>query len=113
VQVDLYHFLPHAALGGGTNGRGSSSWGWTSEDGREIVALGQYDGTSFAEISSEGKLVYLGYLPAYGLGSNWREIRILPSGLVVIGSEAIRHGIQFFDIKKVPCGQIPQSSPIT
>jgi choice-of-anchor B domain-containing protein len=82
-------------------GQGSSSWGWTSEDGREFVAIGQFDGTAFAEISSEGKLVYLGRLPQYDpVGSRWREIRILRD-YVVIGSEAIKSGVQIFDMKKL------------
>ena len=99
-QVDLYHFLPHADLGS-WGGRGSSSWGWTSADGREFVAIGQYDGTAFAEITSEGKLSYLGRLPQYdAIGSNWREIRIV-NDIAVIGSEAIKHGVQFFDMKKI------------
>ncbi|PSN60722.1 hypothetical protein BS50DRAFT_535171 [Corynespora cassiicola Philippines] len=98
-NIDLYHFLPHAKLG--SVGRGSSSWGWTSEDGREFVAIGQYDGTAFAEISSEGKLVYLGRLPQYdAIGSNWREIRVVRD-YAVIGSEAIKHGVQIFDMKKL------------
>jgi choice-of-anchor B domain-containing protein len=99
-NVDLYHFLSHADLGS-SRGHGSSSWGWTSEDGREFVALGQYDGTAFAEITSEGKLSYLGRLPPYdGVGSNWREIRILRD-YAVIGSEAVRHGVVIFDMKKL------------
>jgi len=100
IQIDLYHFLSHADLGS-DYARGSSSWGWTSEDGREFVAIGQYDGTAFAEISSEGKLVYLGRLPQYDdEGSNWREIRILRD-YAVVGSEAIHHGVQIFDMKKL------------
>ncbi|OAL52974.1 hypothetical protein IQ07DRAFT_347315 [Pyrenochaeta sp. DS3sAY3a] len=99
-NVDLYHFLPHSALGS-SQGQGSSSWGWTSEDGREFVAIGQFDGTAFAEISSEGKLVYLGRLPPYDpIGSRWREIRVVKD-IVVIGSEAINSGVQFFDMKKL------------
>ncbi|KAI6785841.1 Peptidase s41 family protein [Emericellopsis cladophorae] len=99
-NVDLYHFLSHAELGSSAS-RGSSSWGWTSADGREFVAIGQYDGTAFAEISKEGKFVYLGRLPQYdSIGSNWREIRVV-GDMVVIGSEAIKHGIQLFDFKKV------------
>jgi choice-of-anchor B domain-containing protein len=99
-NVDLYHFLSHAELGSSAS-RGSSSWGWTSADGREFVAIGQYDGTAFAEITSEGKLVYLGRLPQFdSIGSNWREIRIV-NDIVVIGSEAIKHGVQFFDMKKI------------
>lgn len=90
--MDLHHFLPHSQLGS-TEGRGSSSWGWTSEDGREIVALGQYDGTAFAEISSEGKLIYLGRLPQYdAIGSQWREVRVV-GDLLIVGSEAIKHGM--------------------
>jgi choice-of-anchor B domain-containing protein len=100
MKIDLYHFLSHADLGS-DHARGSSSWGWTSEDGREFVAIGQYDGTAFAEISSEGKLVYLGRLPQYDPeGSNWREIRILRD-YAVVGSEAIHHGVQIFDMKKL------------
>lgn len=99
-NIDLYHFLSHADLGS-WGGRGSSSWGWTSADGREFVAIGQFDGTAFAEITSEGKLSYLGRLPQYGrLGSNWREIRVV-NDLLVVGSEAIEHGVQFFDMKKI------------
>lgn len=98
-SIDLYSFLSHADLGSWV-GRGSSSWGWTSADGREIVAIGQYDGTAFAEITSEGKLVYLGRLPQYDkIGSQWREIRIV-GDIAVIGSEAMSHGVQFFDMKK-------------
>ncbi|KAF3349320.1 hypothetical protein HYQ45_008522 [Verticillium longisporum] len=99
-NIDLYHFLTHEQLGS-WGGRGSSSWGWTSADGREFVAIGQYDGTAFAEITKEGKLSYVGRLPQYdAIGSNWREIRIV-GDIVVIGSEAIKHGVQFFDMKKV------------
>ncbi|EUC35531.1 hypothetical protein COCCADRAFT_3211 [Bipolaris zeicola 26-R-13] len=99
-NIDLYHFLPHHLLGS-SQGQGSSSWGWTSEDGREFVAIGQFDGTAFAEITSEGKMVYLGRLPQYdAIGSRWREIRVM-NDYAVIGSEAIKHGVQIFDMKKL------------
>ena len=98
-QIDLLHFLSHAELGS-TRGVGSSSWGWTSEDGREFVAIGQQDGAAFAEITAEGKLSYLGRLPAYSTPSTWREIRG-QNNLMIIGSEAVGHGIQIFDMKKL------------
>ncbi|KAL6704088.1 hypothetical protein ACN47E_008751 [Coniothyrium glycines] len=99
-NIDLYHFLPHAALGS-SQGQGSSSWGWTSADGREFVAIGQLDGTAFAEISDKGKLVYLGRLPPFDpIGSRWREIRVVRD-YAVIGSEAINSGVQIFDMKKL------------
>lgn len=97
-QADLYHFLAHADLG--SAGRGSSSWGWTSDDGREFIAIGQEDGTGFAEISKEGKLIYLGRLPHASVPSIWREIRAYKN-YMVIGSEAVGHGVQFFDMSKV------------
>lgn len=97
-NADLYHFLSHAALG--SAGRGSSSWGWTSDDGREFIAIGQEDGTGFAEVNKEGKLVYLGRLPHSSVPSIWREIRAYKNWMVV-GSEAVGHGVQVFDMRKV------------
>jgi hypothetical protein len=96
-QIDLLHFLSHAELGS-TRGVGSSSWGWTSEDGREFVAIGQQDGAAFAEITAEGKLSYLGRLPAYSTPSTWREIRG-QNNLMIIGSEAVGHGIQTLTLR--------------
>jgi choice-of-anchor B domain-containing protein len=95
---------------GSKRGFGSSSWGWTSEDGREFVAIGQSDGTAFAEVSKEGKLVYLGRLPQYSVPSEWREIRG-QNDLMIIGSEAEGHGIQIFDMKKLL--DIDPAKPVT
>ncbi|KAJ3958328.1 hypothetical protein N0V92_005091 [Colletotrichum tropicale] len=108
-NADLHSFLSHAALGDEL-GEGSSSWGWTSDDGREFVAIGQYQGTAFAEINSDGKLIYLGRLPQYSVPSEWREIRSYKH-FMVIGSEAVGHGIQIFDMKKLL--DIDPASPVT
>ncbi|KAL5117866.1 hypothetical protein ACEQ8H_004184 [Pleosporales sp. CAS-2024a] len=108
-NLDLLHFLSHAELGS-TRGVGSSSWGWTSEDGREFVAIGQQDGAAFAEVTKEGKLSYLGRLPQYSTPSTWREIRG-QNNLMIIGSEAVDHGIQIFDMKKLL--DIDPASPVT
>lgn len=98
-QVDLYDFVTHADLGS-TLGRGAGSWGWTSPEGREFVAIAQKDGAAFAEITSKGKLVYLGRLPQFSDPSIWREIKGYQS-YVMIGSEAVGHGVQIFDMSKV------------
>lgn len=46
-------------------------------------------------------MVYLGRLPQYDdIGSRWREVRVV-GDLLVVGSEAIKHGIQIFDMRKV------------
>ncbi|CAI6332602.1 unnamed protein product [Periconia digitata] len=108
-NIDLLHFLPHSDLGS-VRGFGSSSWGWTSADGREFVAIGQSDGAAFAEISTEGKLIYLGRLPHASVPSNWREIRS-HNDFVIIGSEAQGHGIQIFDWKKLL--DIDPAKPVT
>jgi hypothetical protein len=100
-QVDFYDFVSHADLGSKT-GQGSSSWGWTSEDGREFVVVAQADGAAFAEITNEGKLVYLGRLPQSSTAapSIWREIRGYKN-YIIVGSEAQNHGVQVFDMTKV------------
>lgn len=97
----MYSFKSHTDLGSKT-GEGSSSWGWTSPEGREFIALGQADGASFIEITKEGKIVYLGRLPQTtgAKPAIWREIRGFKD-YVIIGSESDKHGIQIFDMRKV------------
>lgn len=100
-KIDFYSFLSHGQMGSAKNqSEGSSSWGWTSPDGRELVAVGQSDGAAFVEISKEGKLLYLGRLPQYSTPAIWREIRGYKN-YMVIGSEAVGHNIQVFDMTKV------------
>ncbi|KAF2492267.1 hypothetical protein BU16DRAFT_108595 [Lophium mytilinum] len=108
-NVDLYHFLSHSALGS-TTGEGSSSWGWTSDDGREFIAFGQADAAAFIEILPEGKMSYLGRLPTYSVNAIWREIRAYKH-YMVIGSEAKGHNIQIFDMKKLL--NIDPKNPVT
>jgi hypothetical protein len=97
--MDLYDFVSHADLY--SIGEGSSSWGWTDpQSKREFGAIGQYDGTAFVEITEKGKMEYLGRLPNQDpIGSIWREIRVDSNGFAIIGSEAVDHGIQIFDMK--------------
>jgi choice-of-anchor B domain-containing protein len=109
-NLDLYDFKTHAQLGSSARS-GAGSWGWTSPEGREFVAIAQEDGTAFAEVTAKGKLAYLGRLPQYGLApkSIWREIKGYKS-YILIGSEALRHGIQIFDLSKLL--QVNASSPV-
>ncbi|KAI2631056.1 hypothetical protein GGR54DRAFT_635659 [Hypoxylon sp. NC1633] len=109
--LDLYDFQSHNDLGS-NGGEGSGSWGWTSPDGREFLAIAQSDGAAFAEVSPAGKLIYLGRLPQYRAAqpSLWREIKGYKS-YIVIGSEANNHGIQVFDLAKLL--DIDPASPVT
>lgn len=115
--MDLYDFLNHNDMGGGEadprypNRRGSSIWGWVSPKGRQIALIGQHTGTAFVEVDKKGKMSYLGRLPAQdGIGSSWREIRVLDN-LAIIGSEAVGHNIQIFDMNKV--ADINPKRPVT
>lgn len=100
-NMDFYDFRSHADLGSKT-GEGAGSWGWTSPDGREFVAIGQADGAAFAEVTAAGKLVYLGRLPPTLESTNsiWREIKGFKN-YMLIGSEAQNHGVQIFDMSKL------------
>ncbi|KAH7127221.1 hypothetical protein B0J11DRAFT_297905 [Dendryphion nanum] len=96
-DIDLYDFKSHVELGSPL-GEGSGSWGWEYW-GREFYILGQTDGAAFVEIK-DGKLVYLGRLPAQANPVIWREIKVA-GNYVVIGSEGVGHNIQFFDLRKL------------
>lgn len=110
-NIDFYDFKTHADLGS-VEGGGSSSWGWTSPEGREFVVVAQSDGAAFAEINENGKLVYLGRLPPYptAKSSLWREIKGYKN-YIVIGSEAVAHGVQIFDMSKLV--DVDPASPVT
>jgi choice-of-anchor B domain-containing protein len=98
-NMDLYDFVNHADMGG-PEGQGSSSWGWTARNGREFGIVGQFSGAAFVEILKDGQIQYMGRLPAQSVGSRWREIRVL-NDYVIIGSEAVGHNVQIFDMKKL------------
>lgn len=93
---------------------GSSIWG-IELDGREFAIIGQTDGTAFAEVigkgwwnylpallggKKEGTLDYIGRLPTQSVAVIWREIKTYKH-YAIIGSEAVGHGIQIFDLKKL------------
>ncbi|CZT22905.1 uncharacterized protein RCC_08612 [Ramularia collo-cygni] len=116
-NMDLYDFLNHDDMGGGEadptlpTRLGSSVWGWVSPTGRQIALIGQFTGTAFVEIDRKGKMTYLGRLPAQdSVGSAWREIRVLKN-LAIIGSEAVGHNVQIFDMNKV--ANINPKTPVT
>ncbi|KAI6309812.1 hypothetical protein MCOR34_006640 [Pyricularia oryzae] len=109
-QMDLHHFLSHGALN--STGQGSGTWGWISDDGREFAAIGQEDGAAFVEIK-DGKLVLVARLPQppTALVSNWREMKSYKN-YMVIGSEAVAHGIQIFDMTKLLDIDVEATGPV-
>lgn len=63
-------------------------------------STGQTDGAAFAEVTKQGRLVYLGRLPAQASPVIWREIKSNGPYLVV-GSEGVGHQVQIFDMRKL------------
>lgn len=91
---------------------GSSIWGITIQD-REFVIIGQTDGAAMAEVVGKGwwnyvpfvgkkagTLDYIGRLPQQSTPIIWREIKTYKH-YAIIGSEAVAHGIQVFDLRKL------------
>ncbi|KAJ7196049.1 hypothetical protein GGX14DRAFT_473997 [Mycena pura] len=103
-NLDLYAFAPHGDMGSAAM-VGNDVWGWahTSTSGgatREFGLVGQMDGTAFVEVLSTGQIAYLGRLPTQSEWSIWRDIKVI-GHYAYIGSEALGHGIQVFDLLKL------------
>jgi hypothetical protein len=98
----MYSFTPHADIGSDVK-VGNDIWGWSyTSNGatREFGLVGQMDGTAFVEILPTGQISYLGRLPTQTNASVWRDIKVIGTH-AYIGSEALGHGIQVFDLSKV------------
>ncbi|KAJ7124474.1 hypothetical protein C8R44DRAFT_783557 [Mycena epipterygia] len=109
-NLDLYSFTPHADMGS-TAKVGNDLWGWshTSEGvTREFGLIGQMDGTAFVEVLPSGQIAYLGRLPTQTEPSIWRDIKVIGT-YAYIGSEALGHGIQVFDLMKLLDGSLTRN----
>ncbi|KAJ7853999.1 hypothetical protein B0H13DRAFT_2081818 [Mycena leptocephala] len=101
-NLDLYSFTPHGNMGS-TAKVGNDIWGWAHTSNgvtREFGLIGQMDGTAFVEVLSTGQIAYLGRLPTQTDNSIWRDIKVIGTH-AYIGSEALGHGIQVFDLLKL------------
>ncbi|KAJ7216183.1 hypothetical protein B0H12DRAFT_1032397 [Mycena haematopus] len=101
-NLDLYSFTPHADMGS-TDLIGNDVWGWAyTSDGvtREFGLVAQMDGTAFVEVLSNGQIAYLGRLPTQSVSSLWRDIKVI-GNYAYIGSEALEHGIQVFNLLRL------------
>ncbi|CAK5279130.1 unnamed protein product [Mycena citricolor] len=103
-NLDLYAFVPHGELGSAVK-VGNDIWGWAHTDvqgatTREFGLVGQMDGTAFVEVLSDGQIAYLGRLATQTTSEIWRDIKVIGHH-AYIGSEALGHGIQVFDLHKL------------
>jgi choice-of-anchor B domain-containing protein len=98
-NIDLGAFVSHADLGS-TIRRGSDIWGWTDSHGNEFAIACCADGTSFVDVTLPDEPVVLGFLPTQTDPSNWRDVKVF-EGRAYIGSEALDHGLQVFDMHQL------------
>ncbi|KAK5096262.1 hypothetical protein LTR24_002668 [Lithohypha guttulata] len=99
-NIDMHAFLSHEDMGS-ANLTGNDIWGWTSPGGREFGIVGQTDGVAFVEVNTNtGGLDYLGRLATQTQVTSWRDIKVIGHH-AYIGSEAIGHGMQIFDLNKL------------
>ena len=95
-RVDLASFVPLPALGGG---EGNDSWGWTDpKTQREYAIVGRSSGTSFVDITNPRRPVVIGNLPAHGVASPWRDIKVHKNHAFIV-SEASGSGLQIYDMR--------------
>lgn len=98
-NIDLKAFVSHADLGS-TELRGSDIWGWHDAKGNEYAIACCSDGTSFVDVTVPDAPVVLGFLPTQTDPSNWRDVKVY-QGHAYIGSEALDHGLQVFDLHQL------------
>lgn len=100
-KVDLIGHLDLVALGTTAGGSGNDMWGWTDPDtGKEYALVGLNNGTAFVDMSDPDHLVRLGNLPTHSSNSTWRDLKTY-GYYVFIVSEAIDHGMQVFDLRRL------------
>lgn len=80
----------------------SDVWGWTDPDtGRRVAMLGMDVGTAFFDLENPACPQSVGFLPASGDRSAWRDIETF-GPYAYIGSEAEGHGVQIVDLRRLP-----------
>ena len=106
-NVDLLSYVPMGEFGAGS---GNDVWGWADPDsGREFVLSGYDNGLGFVEITNPYCPEILGFLPANGASSTWRDMEVYDH-YAYIGSEASGHGIQVFDLERLLTHQGPPAT---
>jgi len=100
-RVDLAANVGLSALGATAGQDGNDLWGWTDPlNGREYALMGVGNGTVFVDISSPDHPTVLGLLPTHTSNSLWRDIKVYADHAFIV-SEAVGHGLQVFDLKRL------------
>eukprot|EP00535_Pseudo-nitzschia_heimii_P009372 CAMPEP_0197179728 /NCGR_PEP_ID=MMETSP1423-20130617/4576_1 /TAXON_ID=476441 /ORGANISM="Pseudo-nitzschia heimii, Strain UNC1101" /LENGTH=837 /DNA_ID=CAMNT_0042629673 /DNA_START=74 /DNA_END=2587 /DNA_ORIENTATION=+ len=108
-NIDLVAHLPLTSMVGNlTTGEppfeGNDVWGWThhdDDDRREFVVWGVAEGHYFLEVFVDRNPTLLGFLPSHtGEANLWHDSKVIGDH-AYLGSEAERHGMQIFDMRRL------------
>ena len=101
-RVDLLSTVPVGDSGPLGTSRLNDIWGWTDpQTGAEYALVGGLNGTVFVDVSTPTAPRVLGrMLSTNETSSTWRDIKVYRDHAFV-GSEAIGHGIQIFDLTRL------------
>ena len=96
-NVDLVDVVPTATFGGG---HGSDSWGWTAEDGTEIVIVTSGNGVGFFRLEDDDTTSYLGTLALSAIeptGVLWHDVKVVNDHAYITAEDG-GYGIQIVDL---------------
>ncbi|HTF87712.1 MAG TPA: choice-of-anchor B family protein [Planctomycetota bacterium] len=113
MNVKLLSWLPLNTWGAGQN-NGNSGWGYVSPSGRQYAIMGLYGGTGFAEITTPGQTVNVGYVA--GPASLWRDIRVYKHPVLGDFAYAVSEGgggIQVISLSGIDSGNVTLVNTVT
>ncbi|MCT4640688.1 MAG: choice-of-anchor B family protein [Bacteriovoracaceae bacterium] len=81
--------------------KGNDIWGWTDpQSGKEYAIMGMDNKTSFIDISEPTSPIHIADIKTRTGSSIWRDIKVYKDHAYIV-SEAYRHGMQIFDLKRL------------
>lgn len=90
---------------------GNAVWGWKDPDtAKKIAVMGLNVGTAFIDVSVPQCPKLLGTLPTATGNNVTRDVKVVKNYALIV-SEARSHGLQIFDLKRLPAE--PSSAPLT
>jgi len=100
---DNYDLLSHISLNtlAGNGTEGNDSWGWTDPNTqKEYALMGINKGVVFIDITNPLTPIILGTLKTSTVNSSWRDVKVYKDYAFIV-SEALNHGMQVFDLKRL------------
>jgi len=98
-----YDLLSHISLNtlAGNGTEGNDSWGWTDPNTqKEYALMGINKGVVFIDITNPLTPIILGTLKTSTVNSSWRDVKVYKDYAFIV-SEALNHGMQVFDLKRL------------